>query len=350
MSVQMKTAGPACCCGCLIFADDFTVDQLDTKWTEAGTWSVDAGILTGNGIAVLIANKNAPAGITGVHLTVEIQLPGTGTTAQILLGQVDADNNWYLEVEAGDTDGTMKIFETVAGVAAQRGSTRSVPGFIANTWGYFCFSLFGEKAAAAGNGNGLEYDSGAAITVVDTLAGLVANSGSNILFDNFVWSRHFIDDPECPACDGELPNCTACEGGIAPSQYQVEFDNFGDGFFCNQCADGFGESYLLQFVAQFEDPISCLYGTEELLAFGDGINCGVFGFFMQIVIKLDGGVYTVTFNLVTGGGTTVASWIKSYGATAPDCINFVDEELDNVFSSLETSCVLVGSVARLTAV
>jgi hypothetical protein len=124
------------CCGdpCIYFQDDYSVDNLATDYdNRSGSWAVSLDLLiTTSTDALIVANTEVPTGVSAVFAETQMSFTATTATGRLVIAYVDDDNYWFAEVQAGATDGTLKLYERSGGTNTQRGSTTTIAGLQIN--------------------------------------------------------------------------------------------------------------------------------------------------------------------------------------------------------------------------
>lgn len=230
MTARFKTMGPACPCEedvvCTIFSDDFATDRTGTDYSvRSGSWSVAAGLLTCTSSLGLIREETAyDVAATACHLTVTMTMASTSDIGRIIFAYVDDNNYWYVEVQPGATNGTIKLYERSGGVDTQRNATVSVPTLTAGTPAAVCVSYTPSNVKATAQVTaGLGYVTfSSSITIASTKGGLGTGSGSSsVSFDDFYVNQHSTDEATCSRC------VVCCDGYTIPSTI---FNELGCGF------------------------------------------------------------------------------------------------------------------------
>jgi hypothetical protein len=233
---------PACggCCGsagCIIFSDNFSSDNLATDWdNRSGSWSVSGGALSSTSSSALIVTVAETDGVaTGAHLTALLYMDTTSDIGLLILGYSDDDNYWFLEVQPGAANGTLKLFERAGGVDLQLGSTQTITGLIAGQTVTACLSI-GGGAIVAQTTFGSERDSVLSFgspAMANTAAGVGTGSGSSYVeFDDVQFKEHRADNENCGNC--QVTTCTALCTSV-PASMTLTFDGFTDGGDANSC-------------------------------------------------------------------------------------------------------------------
>lgn len=234
---------PGCLCcpaGCTIASDNFAADDLATNWDiRSGSPTISGGLLNaGAGTNLLIHNTAADAGATGVFTSVVVRCTSTTDTLRLVAAYVDDNNYWYAEAQAGVSNGTLKIFERVAGVDTQRGSTGTVTSFQVNEdWELrLCLQPGAVVASMFTGGSALsaqEVIYAATVTVASTKAGVGGSEVGTVTFNDFAFEKHKVDSSTCKTC----LSCSTCSTG-QPYQVQVVISGIVDTFLCPACLNG----------------------------------------------------------------------------------------------------------------
>jgi hypothetical protein len=114
------------CCGipCSVALDNFGTDLLATDYTIiSGSWTVSGGRLRISDYGAMILHNSQMTGGAG-RITVTSQVDAVGVNVRVIAAYEDSSNYIYAECErTGATDSNWKLYEVVAGVATQVGTT-----------------------------------------------------------------------------------------------------------------------------------------------------------------------------------------------------------------------------------
>ncbi len=241
------------CCCCVLYTDDFSVNNLASDYTSvSGAWAVAAGVLTtGNASGVLVLNTALPAGSTSVYVKVKVKCSNTGSAARIIIDYVDSSNYWFVELQPGATNGTIKIFQRSGGTNTVK-SNVALGGFQANElWTVIvCFDYV--KAAILVNtlddtgtrGGGVSFSTSFTIAATQVGLGTGTNTGT-VTFDDLSVERHWDDNTGCNKC---YTPCVQCVPTIVPpTQVQIDINSVFDAVGVLHCSDcnGFNATFIL---------------------------------------------------------------------------------------------------------
>lgn len=232
---------PGCVCctppdPCALFSDDFAVDNLATDWDDrSGTWAVSAGLLTSTSTDALIVSTTAvPADATAVYSEVSMSFTATTATGRLVIAYIDDDNYWFAELQAGASDGTLKLYERSGGTNTQRGSTATVTGLQVNETMEVSLCYADGEFIASASGIFIEYTS--TVTIGETQCGVGTGGGAGTRsFDDFAFTRHYTDVEECARCVkpcGPSGGLFACQD--APFSATITLGGFSNGS-CSSC-------------------------------------------------------------------------------------------------------------------
>jgi hypothetical protein len=226
------------CCGdpCIYFQDDYSVDNLATDYdNRSGSWAVSLDLLiTTSTDALIVANTEVPTGVSAVFAETQMSFTATTATGRLVIAYVDDDNYWFAEVQAGATDGTLKLYERSGGTNTQRGSTTTIAGLQINetVTVQLCYAD-GELRASA---SVAFIDYTATITVAETQCGLGTGAGAGTRsFLGFSFGPHQTDNSTCRRCAAGC-GCTGtvCGCADAPIEATVTLGGFSNGS-CANC-------------------------------------------------------------------------------------------------------------------
>lgn len=313
-----------CCDTCTIFTDDFSTDRTGTDYTtSAGTWAVSGGVLTCTTASALItADTAVTAGLTGVYATVTFTPATTSDIGGLVIAYTDDNNYWYCEVQAGATDGTLKLFQRSSGVNTQKGTTRTLTGFQATETATITMcdasGIVLASATATAPAASAAETAAASITIAGTKCGLATGAGSSsVAFDSFSFSKHDIDDPACPFCD--LSACNVCADMLPdsievtiPTDYSTSADPFNPCLTQACCDTVEGQTYVLTLreavlvdnICTTGSATDCYYHHIEYLCDGDPLGCSGTFWSVEISAYFSGGDLTV---VIREGNATVGN-------------------------------------------
>lgn len=299
--------GPGCrCCGCPIQHGSNATWGVSTStisdFTEvAGDWTINgSGVVQQTAAdAILIADTAADTG-QGMYVALACTDPGSnGSQVRAIVGYLDSSNYLYAQIERNATS-TLKLYQVVAGVHTQLGSTRNLTGMTSIIALYACFS----NGTLTGS---VEYDGGASDVQAEraaaTAPGLKAGFATGAVpsgtasLTTFEFERHHSDaEPNCPAC---FNLCTSCIDSRGPSNWKVVISGvaqpgtgagWGTGVPPAECsgANGPNGTYIVptsytgcgSFVSSIFTDCATPNSLQVTLASGDEeiwINIGVFG-------------------------------------------------------------------------
>lgn len=361
-----------CCDVCTITADDFDDDHLASDYTiDSGSWTVASGVLTTASTDALIWRSTGGGSGDGT-IAVTIKCGSTTDQARVYIDGTSGQR-WFMQVQAGSTNGTLTLYEVVAGVPTQRHHSIVILGYTAGETlsARFCFVLdVGGKGRLVANAT---YDG---VTVAQqyvdlsptSLAGLglgTGTVGTLVTFDDLVITRHgdvlgttiYFDQSapyeDCPACEYPLDSADPCHifvHGTVPAQFTVTlsagFANIGGGCVAS-CATVYdGASYTVS----TPDAVfgKCGYdvtavgcnGTDTIQVI---FSLGRFGFGSNPT-----NVYITV--IIGNGGVSPAiamQWDKDLGATQIDG-STLNEVVATAFGS--AGCNHAGTTATVTTV
>lgn len=226
-ALSFLAAAVGCCCStCEISSDDFAVDNLATDWDiRSGTPTVSGGKLNPSaGTNLLINNTAADASTTAVLASIAFTGSNASDVGRVIIAYTDDSNYWFCEGQPGAANGTIKLFQRLAGVNTQRGSTTTVTGWTTASGRTLkiCYGNGFVTATASGVGVPASVVFATTVTVASTQAGVGASETGTITLDDFTFSKHYYYDSTCPGC----AVCSFCDDGDQPEQVQVEVDGF----------------------------------------------------------------------------------------------------------------------------
>lgn len=259
----------SCSC-CIIFTDDFATDRTGTDYTTvSGSFSVGSGKLTcTSASSLIVASTVTDSGATAAWVQADLTPATTSDIARLIIGYVDASNYWFIELQQGATNGTLKLFQRSGGSNTQKGSTVTVSGYTSGTK-TVCLCYAHDEITVTVTG-GAELAFAATITIASTKAGLGTGSGSSsVSFDNFSLNKHHKDNSTCqPCCGGGT--CTYCDTGTRPNYVQVVWTGVSNAF-CTDCATLCNNTFVLPLMLD-----NCVFIGDDtgVCASGGGIVSG----------------------------------------------------------------------------
>ena len=216
----MKFATSPCCCGCVIFADDFNrADDTDlgADWTEgSGDWEIVSNRLRAKGgTDDQVCTADATNGTSPVYLSVKVIARAWGDQLRLFTN----GGTVYVEIAPLETTGTgwVKLVTTTGSVEAQVDFALDTEYTLT-----LCIVDSGSSfyAVATGGGETLyrftaytSSSSGVATGVLDDIAD----------FDDFSLQRTASENDECQDCS--TFTCGCLPG--TPPQIQVDFETEG---------------------------------------------------------------------------------------------------------------------------
>jgi hypothetical protein len=177
----------ASCCGCDLFTDDFSADNLATNYTQvSGSWAVASGELDPPATGILLLNTVDPLTADGVRLSIAWNFGGATGKLRLLVDYTSSSNYHFVEIDCtGATSATLQLYRRSGGsntalhaVAANIGSFGwSTEGTVAVCWKdgilegtYNTTGLTDQTTAHGGDDVGIETVSVGASARADDLA------------------------------------------------------------------------------------------------------------------------------------------------------------------------------------
>jgi hypothetical protein len=303
--------GFGCCC-CVIAEDAFATDDLATSWgIRTGTPTISGGLLNFSaGTNLLVHNTAAGASTDAIYLSADFACSNTADVGRLIIAYTDDDNYWFLEGQPGVTNGSLKIFERVAGVNTQRGATATVAGFTTTNDATFqiCYAdgrIYANARSALGVRAATSYN--ATITVASTQAGLGGSETGVVTFNNFSFQQHQFEQPTCPACTNG--GCIFCLSNLAPPRLQVSISGMIDAT-CGDC-DTWNGTFICDNVGF--GPLVCDW------YYTGGTLCGTASLLVRLSFNSGFGVYQM---FVSVDGPSGSFFFQSNSATQFDCMNW----------------------------
>lgn len=337
--------GPGCCCDCIIAEDDFAVDSLATDWdVRNGTPTISGGVLNaGAGTNLLVHNTAAGAGATAVYAAVDFTCTSTTETGQLIIAYVDDNNYWFLEGQAGATNGTLKLFERAGGTNTQRGATGTVQGFTTSNGATFKLAYADGQVIAyakSSTNDACTIAYAATVTVASTQAGIGGSEVGTVTFNNFTFQKHDFEQDGCPTITPG--DCKYCTDGLLPPRLQVDITNWADAT-CTDC-DTWNGTFILD--GAFANFLACGWTYS-----GSGNFCGTTPI-MSVTISTSGANFRVMFGITDsgGGGHVIQFWKDVASPTTFDCSTWNAFDLNTgAFVSATVPCDVFGSTVKITA-
>lgn len=236
----MFTPSGACGCDCtppnpcLIFADNFSTDDLAANWTQqSGSWSISSGALTtSSSNAVLLCNTSCSDCPSGNYV-IEVSIKAvTGNRNRIYFGTSN-----YVEIYWNGSSSTVSVGTTTKTISFTNGTVYSF---------YVCVSSVGVQVNTDASLCMLEASAASSDTVCGLGTGTVGNAS---YFTDFKVQRSGKDVTGCPQCSRGCPYGSSywCTG--SPSEeVQLTIPTFLPGAStgnCSFCAD-LGNTKLLK--------------------------------------------------------------------------------------------------------
>lgn len=332
------------CCGldpaCVAFEDDFSVDNLATDWdARAGAWNVSGGALsTSSASGLLVATTAMGSSQTSLHATVKFTPASTGDAGRLVFAYTDDSNYWFVEAQAGATNGTFKVFQRSGGTNTQKGTTQTMTGFNATETAIIsvCYDSGTVLAVATAGSNTASEVVTATISIGSTKAGVGTGAmSSSAAFDDFQALIHQSENAVCTFCT--LP-CNICEDTMPqsievtlPSNLYTSKDplegcvtqaccdsaesqtyvlTLKDAIIANVCSTGSESECYYHHAAEICNQPSCLKWYVQIIAYFDTASGGRLTVVVQNGGGLSGGyIITVASSIVfrlTGIGTAAA--------------------------------------------
>jgi hypothetical protein len=298
-----------CCNSCTIFSDDYSTDRTGTDYTTvAGSFSVGSGVLTcTTSNSVIIEQTAMSGGATGVHSTCTMKFGNTADVGRLIIGYVDSNTYWFAQLQAGATDGTLKIFQRSGGVNTQQGSTNGVTGLAINTNVSVCISAAGGYVSAyttVGSHQGLKV-SGTPTTASSKAGVATGNVTTSVTFDDLVLNKNVIDDITCS-------NCTGC-----PNQCSTEANSVSLTFSGVTAGSNVPSGCPTSAATNYNATFICPRGTGTCTGVGEFTSiCDSSlkdDFFWSFAGTVTLGIYAEVF-LMGSGGIYRETWIFGAGA------------------------------------
>ena len=249
--MQFTPGGGACpgchCQTCVIFADDFSSDDLAANWTQqSGSWAISGGTLsTSSSNAVMTCNQTFSDAPTWHNHVIQVNLQAsTGNRSRVIFSYVSGGSSTYnyLEIYWNGTSSAAYI-KTSADVTI---ATTSSLSYTNGTWYTFMLCVFaGSVFVQSMPLTGSFTDCvDATVASTTTTAGIgTGTAGATINFDLFSLEKHHSEDPICKDC---LP-CPGCSGAT-PDRLYVTMPalstNSGGSPPCADCGSIAGDYYL----------------------------------------------------------------------------------------------------------
>jgi hypothetical protein len=229
-----------CCLECEIFADDFSVDNLASDYTQdVGSWSVGGGVLTTTSASArLLINATSSTGNGSATVDGKVSLSGAGY--RLLGAWTDANNHLYADVIVNGASSTYKVFKVESGAPTQLGTTFTFTGST-NQFLELKLCWNGAYVTSWVNGPGIFRLVFESCTMTGDQAGLEASAnGGTVTFNDLYFGHHPTDDPDCPCFTG----CAECIGSVSPAQTQLDVTGIVNGTGGANCTN-YNATYVL---------------------------------------------------------------------------------------------------------
>ena len=194
---------PGCCCPtCVIFADDFSVDDLSTNWTQqSGTWSIGSNILsTSSDNAVLTCNTAYPNGGTFHNHVIEASVKAVNSCRSRILFSYDSGTYNFLEIY---WDGT-KMYLYIKTSGGTTVTTSTGQDYTAGNWYRFRLCVFDTYITLSwlDQPSVIIFPVTPQVTSTTMTCGLGtgSNSSTTVYFGTFSFEKHQSEDATCKSC------------------------------------------------------------------------------------------------------------------------------------------------------
>lgn len=334
-----------CCCpaGCKIVSDDYSTDT-DANYTDvAGTGAVASGERSTSSTTFLSIHNTA--GNTGHGKAfVRGKVSVSGGSFRVVGAWVDDDNFLFVRVTINGSTSEVTLWERVAGSDSQIGTAHRFTG-ATNT--YYATSVCWDGSAIVvsfDDGTGEKCIGNETYTGEGDQAGYGANiSSGTATFDDFLFTKHFIDDPDCPNCgaDGDCgPRCNNCNDDHGPSRVQVTITGITEAVCPENDCENINGTYVLA-----RNPPSVDLGCSWIKVHTGSYACA-------------GGVVVAANNYLVSGtrylsvsvipaGSGLMEWRTSVTASFPDCFGF-DLDLP-LHDNSNVRCQSTGASAHISS-
>lgn len=354
LPVAFFWTGCPCCESCTVFSDGFGTDNLATDYDQrSGTWTVGSGTLsTTSASALLIANTAIPVSQTTAHASAAVLCATSSDAGRVVLAYSDDNNYWFAEVQAGATNGTLKLFQRAGGTNTQRGSTQTLTGYSGGDTATVELCIYNGRVTANATFGTAVASVGytATVTVASTKGGLGTGSGSSsVTFDQFAISKHKFEDFTCPECFG-CNNCTAIS-----EQMQLTITGVADNT-CNNC-EAWNATWTLDYQPapavlcddNLTETSACYWQYKDTTS-GPVCTGAEAGFCVSVEARL-GETYTSHAKfLLAGAGVTynVAGFATyNHGGSQPNCSTFSSLSMSS--SNVGVECTFLSSTVLLSS-